>query len=205
MKEITWMWNFIQKRPDEVISTRRKMRLNDIRLEDIRQIDGNPNPTNEDKLFRGVAQRSLALQFSAFQSGMSEKSRCRRQGLIPTFVRSHLDVTNTGFAQQCIQAGQKQLRTEQALRKATGKEENLLAGTGISALTALTITPFKNLRIGQIPSFIQNLLSDSAKINLAAPGGSGNRAFHVLEALEQISEWFNDFQRSYDGVPPPPV
>lgn len=208
-KEITWIWNFVQKKPDEVIKARREQRPADIRINDIQRVEGNPNPTNEDRLFRGVAQRSLALQFSKFESQSSENRTCRRQGLIPTFVRNHLHVTNRKFAQQCIQAGQKQLRTEKALRSAIGHKDDPGAGTGISALTALTITPFKYLRLVQIPSFIGHLLSDSANIDLPprqsvhGSGGPVTIRVHILDVLEHISKWFNDFQKCYDGASSP--
>lgn len=155
MKEIPWIWDFIQKKPDVVIESHRKQKPSDICFADIQRVDGNPDSTNEDKLFRGVAQRSLALQFSEFENDFQEPRRCRRQGLIPTFVRDRLRAPNQGFAKQCIQAGQKQLKTEEAFRSALDKPDRPFAGTGISAWTALTITPFKNLRLGEIPPLIE--------------------------------------------------
>ncbi|KMQ42648.1 hypothetical protein HL42_6692 [Trichophyton rubrum] len=206
MTEITWIWKFVRKTPGEVIKARREQRPSDIRFNDIQRVEGNPNPTNEDRLFRGVAQRSLALQFLKFESQLLANRTCRRQGLIPTFVRNHLYVTNPKFAQQCIQAGQKQLRVEEALRSAMGQKEDPRAGTGISALTALTITPFKYLRLMQIPSFIGHLLLDSAKVDLPpresveGSGGPVTIRVHILDVLEHISKWFNDFQKCYDDI-----
>lgn len=206
MKEVPWMWGYTQKKPNEAIQAYRKQERIDIRLRDIQRVDGTLNPTNEDRLFRGIAQRSLALQFSMFESQFPETRRSRREGLIPTFVKDCLHAPNQNFAKQCIQAGQKQLKTEKALRVALGQKDEPTAGTGVSALTALTITPFKNLRLGEIPSFIEQLFLDSAKIDLplhlpvTEPWRSIKRPFHILEILKQFSNWLNKFQSYYDGT-----
>lgn len=148
----------------------------------------------------------MALQFSKFENGFPETKRTRREGLIPKFVRDHLHVPNQDFAKQCVQAGQKQLKTEKAFRNALGQADRSFVGTGVSALTALTITPFKNLRLGEIPAFIEQFFSDSANIELPLrqpaidSRGSGKKSFHVLEVLERVSKWLNEFQTCYDGA-----
>ncbi|KAF4769084.1 hypothetical protein HAV15_008856 [Penicillium sp. str.  len=207
MKEVPWMWDYTQKKPNEAIRAYRKQERIDIRLRDIQRVDGTLNPTNEDRLFRGIAQRSLALQFSMFESQFPETRRSRREGLIPTFVKDCLRTPDQTFAKQCIQAGQKQLKTEKALRVALGQKDEPTAGTGVSALTALTITPFKNLRLGEIPSFIEQLFLDSAKIDLplhlpaTESWRSTKRPFQILEILKQFSNWLNKFQNYYDDTP----
>jgi hypothetical protein len=60
-KESAWVWSSIKVEPERFLAIKRK-RTCDKRLRDIRRVDGNSKPENQDKLLRGLAQRSLALQ-----------------------------------------------------------------------------------------------------------------------------------------------
>ncbi|KAJ5379618.1 hypothetical protein N7509_000291 [Penicillium cosmopolitanum] len=209
--EIPGLWDLIPKHLDEWIkdiyqSSGRWM----IFIERLERIQ---KPTTEDKLCRALALRGLALQFSIFESHCIPRRNKKRDGKIPKFVRDHLCAPEKEIKRisHYIQAGQKHLKIEEAFRHELKQRQSIYAGEaysgrGISALTALAITPFRNLQLGEIPRFVEKFFANGAKIKLRlpfpliGPSKSIEKEFCLLEVVERASRWFTELQSCFLNV-----
>lgn len=220
-------WELIAKEPVKVIHKKRALQQ-DRRVDDILRVDGNKAPSNEDKLFRGLAQRSFAIQYSQYQrenqkylrvdelfddisshkQGQQNALHKRRKGCISSWVRQHFTSAEgqNNTIIRCVHAGIKQLVLEKFLQQRL--EPRPANACGISALMALTVHNFKILHLEEIPSFLDLVFAGSSKVSL--PVGMLNvtvqetntASRHVLDIFEEVSPWFEKFQREYDGISP---
>lgn len=122
IKESPWVWATIKIEPNRVLPIKRK-RTRDRRLRDIDRVDRDSKIENQEKLLRGLAQRSLALQ--GVRSGylnvdeMCEKVKRGglkggRDGKTVLFVTNELDIEkeNQDLAIRATREGMKQLVME---------------------------------------------------------------------------------------------
>ncbi|KAJ5240622.1 uncharacterized protein N7469_002213 [Penicillium citrinum] len=212
LSEIPQLWDLIPKHMDEWIEgiyqgSGRWM----IFIERLERIQ---KPTTEDKLYRALALRGLALQFSIFESQNPPRRNKKRDGRIPKFVRDHLCAPEKEIKKisHYIQAGKKHLKIEEAFRHELEQRKSIYAGEaysgrGISALTALAITPFRNLQLGEIPRFVDKFFANGAKIKLRLPFPSTGPSesiekeeFCLLEVVERASRWFTELQSCFLSV-----
>lgn len=224
INELRSVYDLVQGRKPEVVYQTQQGYWRDRRLNDVLRLDGIQDPTPVDKLFRGVAQRSLAMQYSEYQHSSRQNSRVedichclssqhpetrdklhqRRGGGIASWVRQHLpyEVEKAKAAQECVSSGIKQLVVERLLEERLQRAGRAKKASGISALTALTITPFKDLRLNEIPSFLDHFLQESSDVNLpaAAPEQPDMTSHDLLDIIGNISEWFEVFQNTYDST-----
>lgn len=229
IKELRSVYDLVQGRKPEVVYKTQQGYWRDRRLNDVLRLDGIQDPTPIDKLFRGVAQRSLAMQYSEYQHSSGQKSRVedicyclssqdpdtrdklhqRRGGGIASWVRQHLtyEVEKEKAAKECVSSGIKQLVVERLLEERLQRAGRTTRASGISALTALTITPLKDLRLNEIPSFLDHLLQESFNVNLpaATPRQPNMTSYGLLDIIGEISEWFEVFQNTYDSTHPYPT
>lgn len=224
INELGSVYDLVQGRKPEVVYQTQQAYWRDRRLNDVLRVDGIPDPTPVDKLTRGVAQRSLAMQYSEYQHGSREKSRVedichcltsqdpetraklhqRRGGGIAPWVRQHLpyEVEKEKTVQECVSSGIKQLVVERLLEQRLRRAGRATTASGISALTALTITPFKDLHLDEIPSFLDHVLPETSNIDLpaATPQQPSVTSHRLLDIIGKISEWFEVFQNTYDSA-----
>lgn len=209
--EIPGLWDLIPKHLDEWIKD--IYQSSDRWMIFIERLERIQKPTTEDKLYRALALRGLALQFSIFESHCPPRRNKKRDGRIPKFVRDHLCAPEKEIKRisHYIQAGQKHLKIEEAFRHELEQRQSIYAGEaysgrGISALTALAITPFRNLQLGKIPKFVEKFFADGAKIKLClpfplvGPSQSIEREFCLLEVVERASRWFTELQSCFVNV-----
>lgn len=214
---VPWMLELCKKRPAKLVRARQSRRKNR-RLEDIRRVEGDEKASNTDKLFRGVAQRSLSLQFVAVRKSTVDvrngvKSRdgdsqidarsliqYGRGGGIAQYVRDNSDIgaDDEQFAIQCIRAGNKQLEVERVLRIKMGDAGRTGRVSAISALTSLPIRRFRYLSLTTIPQFVESLFKETSKVELPSEEGGKSTSLHILDAIEQMSQWFEKLQKYYD-------
>lgn len=222
IKELRSVYDLVQARKPEIVYQTQQEHWRDRRLNDVLRLDGIQDPTPTDKLFRGVAQRSLAMQYSKYQHSLGQKSRVeeicycissqdpdtrdklhqRRGGGIASWVRQHLtyEVQKEKAAKECVSSGIKQLVLEKLLEERLQRAGRPTKASGISALTALTITPFKDLRLNEILSFLDHVLQESSNVNLpATPQQPNMTSYGLLDIIGEISEWFEVFQNTYDS------
>lgn len=171
------VWRLSEKQPGDIIAQKRAMQR-DKRLDDILRVEKKTTePTIENKLLRGAAQRSLALQYSTHQANMKETRRidelcCSlwhpqsdqpsslrrgRGGTFRPWAREYLTFAtdDEGIVCGAISAGIKQLVIEESLQRKLSQAGSHLKASGISAVTALAIQEFKSLRLEDIPSLIE--------------------------------------------------
>lgn len=214
-------WDLINKNEPTKLYAKQQRRRSDRRLDDIlRVVDNKTNATPVDKLFGSAAQRSLAMQYSNFQREKGTKARvdelcdalsnqkagqkCKlrngRRGTIKSWVEENLDYEKekTKVVTQFLQSGIKQLVLEKLLqmRLSSSAETQTTKASGISALTALTITPFKNLGLDEIPSLLDSILA--ADVNLPVPAPE-RPSMGLLDTINVLSEWLGEFLGTYDS------
>jgi hypothetical protein len=196
----------------------------DRRLNDILRVEGNSNPTFVDKLLRGAAQRSLAMQYSDYQRGEGKttrvdelcdllsgqnadgegKLRTGRGGGIMQWVKDELqyEKEKQNIVITCVNCGIKQLVVEGLFRKRLLPSAKTLEASGISVLTALTMTLFKKLRLEEIPPFLDQVFavpSSNENIPVAAPR---HPPCKFLDAIHTLSRWFGEFLWNYHSKRP---
>lgn len=233
IKVIPCARDFMKSEPIHVIYKKRTHR-GDRRLDDILRVEGNKQASNEDRLFRGLAQRSLAIQYSQFQRRSGQYPRVdelcddissqvpaeqrgdlhkRRGGNISRWARRHLTFIGEdgNMAARCVNAGIKQLVIERLLQQRLERTSQSINASGISAFTALAGRNFKNLCLKEIPSFLDCVSAESSIVSLplempcSTVQRPNTRSLHILDIIGEVSQWFESFQRNYDGKIPSPA
>ncbi|KAJ5641189.1 hypothetical protein N7490_005189 [Penicillium lividum] len=192
IKATPYFWKLRKTEPVRLISKKRTHQR-DRRLDDILRLEGQRftkvEDKVEDKLFRGIAQRSLALQFSKYQKDKGQVLRIdeisdtlsdpspekksvlhkRRGGTLKPWVANNLTFAkdDEDVVIRAIQAGIKQLVVEKLLQKSLEQAGRHIKATGISALTALTVHKFRILSLEEIPTFLQYILSPLSEITIS--------------------------------------
>lgn len=226
------MRRLLKKRPASIIAQKRADQR-DQRIDDILRLEGTRRKkikdTVENKLLRGSAQRSLALQYSEYQARMGEIERVsevcdtlsqpdpnqkilhkRRGGKVRPWIKLHLKFAkeDENIVVMAINNGIKQLVVEELVQRRLERAGSPLKSSGISALTALTMRTFKALRLEDIPSFIHLLFKIPSKNILSGDQleADGDRS-QILPVMLicKISFWFTQFQEKYDREFPIPT
>ncbi|KAJ9491409.1 hypothetical protein VN97_g1839 [Penicillium thymicola] len=209
-KTSTWVWQSIKLQPNEVFCIKRP-RVRDRRLADVRRVEGDHKAENKYKLLRGLAQRSFALQGE--KSGYLDIERlCKiassrgkdklnrgRQGKIASYVTYELAIEEEDkrYAIRAIQAGMRQLVMERLLEERLGEAGQCDTASGISAFTALTVRPFRCLKYGEIPEFLDCLL-ESASMNLSV--SENEQEISIADVIKETSVWYDQLQIYYNKV-----
>lgn len=214
-KTASWVWCSTNRRPDEVLGIKRP-RDRDRRLGDVRRIEGEPQAKPKYKLLRVLAQRSLALQgeksgyldvesyCKVASSREKDKAHKGRGGKITLYVRQELTVEKEDqeFAIRAISAGIKHLVMERLLWKRLETARQYGSASGISAFTALAVSPSKNLKYEEIPEFLDCLLkSDSMTLPALVdnPGTELSLPVSITEVIQKSSGWLCELQTYYDS------
>ncbi|KKA16452.1 Uncharacterized protein T310_9955 [Rasamsonia emersonii CBS 393.64] len=191
-KVLPWLWEFKENEPVSIIR-RKRLRLHkrDRRLDDIQRVEGNRSPKEEDKLFRGLAQRSLALQFTRTQETEQKTEQLskvdklcqilssrkfdrkalyeKRGGVVQKYIRRmnpNIASDDIALTIRAINAGIKQLVIERLLKERLMAMRRSNSTSGVSAVTALTIRAFRELHLEEIPNFIDVLFLESSVVEL---------------------------------------
>jgi hypothetical protein len=223
----------LSKKPAGSIIARKRADQSDQRINDILRLEGTRRNkikhTVENKLFRGCAQRSLALQYCEHQVRMGENTRVtelchtlsqpnpdqkilhkRRGGKVKSWIHSHLKFSkeDDNLIVLAINNGIKQLVIEELVQRRLEQAESPLNASGISALTALTMRTFKALRLEDIPSFT-HLLFKIPSTNILSGDqleADGDRSqISPVMLICNYSFWFTQFQKKYDREFPKPT
>ncbi|KAJ5932797.1 hypothetical protein N7516_007286 [Penicillium verrucosum] len=215
-KVSTWVWESIHLQPKDVLNIKRP-RVRDRRLADVRRVEGDHKAEEKYKLLRALAQRSLALQGE--KSGyldierlceiVSSRGKKRvnigRQGKISKYVTYELAIEeeDASFAIRAIQAGMRQLVMERLLKERLGDGGQCCTASGISAFTALTVTPFRYLNYGEIPEFLDNLLQlTSMDLSVKEDEQEIDHSSRpsIADIIKKTSVWYDQLQTYYNKV-----
>lgn len=200
------------KRPADIIAQKR-VDKRDKRLDHILRLENNTGKvaTTEDNLLRGIAQRSLALDYSRHEAKLGKTGRVdeicqflsnpelsrkgihsRRGGKFRHWAKQNLVFAekDENIVSSAISAGVKQLAVEEQLRRKLREQGLSLKTSGISLVTALSHQNFKNLKLEQIQPLIDLVIADKSGIN---------ESNGMLQRIDQISPWFENFQNEYDS------
>ena len=213
-KVSSWVLKSTKLEPNQILHAKRSS-IRDTRLSDVHRVEGDPKAANNFKLLRGLAQRSLALEGE--KSGYLDiKRACEvassrgklktnkgRQGKIASYVTYGLGIEEEDreFAIRAVQAGMRQLVMERLLEERLRPAEQWDSASGISAFTALAVRPFRCLKYGEIPEFLDCLL-DPASMDLSVAENEQDidrppRA--IAEVIQATSVWFDKLQRHYNS------
>ena len=215
-KVSSWVWKSINLQPSQILHVKCS-KIRDRRLADVHRVEGDPKATNKFKLLRGLAQRSLALEGE--DSGYLDiKRACEvassrgelntnkgRQGKIASFVTYGLGIEEEDreFAIRAVQAGMRQLVMERLLEERLKQAEQCDSASGISAFTALAVRPFRYLKYGEIPEFLDCLL-ESAPMNLSVSEDEQEidrpQRASIAGVIQETSVWFDKLQRHYNSM-----
>ncbi|KAA8649664.1 uncharacterized protein ATNIH1004_002335 [Aspergillus tanneri] len=223
IRDCPWLRSFLEKEPSEILK-RKRSQMTDKRIRDIRFVEGTRCPKNEDKIFRGLAQRSLGLQFTRLQYEAQTKTRVdelcesicsadpeirarirKRTGFITRHLhRFKFAPEERGTLLRGINGGVKQLVVETLLQKRLEEAGRSNQSVAISAITALSIFAFGHLNFEDIPRFIDLIFLESSKTELplnsvtTMPDHPRTEPFHILDIIASLSPFFSKFQDSYD-------
>ncbi|KAL4893409.1 hypothetical protein BDV59DRAFT_178163 [Aspergillus ambiguus] len=219
--DLPWLCTFLSKGPTMILEER-KMDRRDERIRDIQLVEGNDHPGKEDRIFRGLAQRSLGLEFTRIQQ-KANKGQTRVDELCDSicstdpeirarihrrsnFITKHLhhftfSPDDKDLVLRSINAGVKQLVVEKLLEKQLKERGRSSSACGISAIAALNLSTFRNLRFEEIPRLIDLLLLESSSVQMyldSTPPGAV-QTFQIADILAVISSTFSNLQHVYNG------
>ncbi|KAJ5111763.1 hypothetical protein NUU61_001393 [Penicillium alfredii] len=215
------IWSLSRKKPSDIISKKRAHQR-DKRLDHILRFENGKSQrvksSVENKLLRGIAQRSLALEYSRYQDHREEKRRTDemcylilrpppekkekkgnlyqgRSGTIRLWLRQYLTFAaedeNIVFA--AVNAGIKQLIVEELLKRRLRHAGLSLDAVAISAATALTIQQFKALPLKDILSFVDLVLESQTEVKLSKDQletfGEGVQKPTAMKVIDKTSPW----------------
>lgn len=205
---------------DSCIVSRKRSLGEDRRLEDIRRVEGDPQISNEDKLLRVLAIRSLAFEFNEKQTadGISptrldelchyalspemetDISQKGQHSAVSAFVKSDARFTSGVLARRAIHNGVKHLVFERVLANRLQQLDMPNVCEAISAILGLNINQFRCLRYDQMSSLVEELLSENMQINMERDETRGTETKqHLLDVLRDLTPWFEQLQLAYNG------
>ncbi|KAL7649176.1 hypothetical protein ACMYSQ_012401 [Aspergillus niger] len=220
--DLPWLCTFLSQDPAMILDERTRERK-DERIRDIQLVEGNDHAGRVEKIFRGLAQRSMGLQFTQIQrnanAGMTRvdelcdsicatdlKMRARIQRRTNS-ISKHLhhftfSPDDRELVLRSINHGVKQLVVERLFERRLRESGRPSAACGISAFAALNMLSFKSLRFEDIPRFIDLLFLQTSKVqvchNSTAPVSWQVGTFQVADILTVISPRFSVLQRHYN-------
>ncbi|GFF44582.1 hypothetical protein IFM51744_05855 [Aspergillus udagawae] len=220
--DLPWLCTFLARDPTMILDERKRLKK-DERILDIQLVEGNDHPGREDRIFRGLAQRSMGLQFTRLQQ-KANKGQTRVDELCDSicstdpeirarihkrtnFITKHLQhfafsPDDKDLVLRSINAGVKQLVVEKLFEKRLKERGCPSTACAISAITALNSFSFKSLRYEDIPRFIDLIFLESSNVQVhigsTATGPAQVGTFHVADILAVMSSTFSNLQRHYN-------
>ncbi|KAH2467819.1 hypothetical protein KXV25_003706 [Aspergillus fumigatus] len=220
--DLPWLCTFLRRDPTMILDERKRDRK-DERIRDIQLVEGNDHPGREDRIFRGLAQRSMALQFTRLQQKANKgqtrvdelcdsicstdpkiRARIHRRTNFITKYLQHFAFSpeDKDLVLRSINAGVKQLVVEKLFEKRLEQRGRPSTACAISAITALNFFPFKSLRFEDIPRFIDLIFLESSNVQVyldsTATGPAQVGTFQIADILAVMSSTFSDLQRHYN-------
>lgn len=218
-RAVPWIWQ-ISKKGEEILDSCKRKMSEDQRLEDIRRVEGDPEASESDKLFRLLAVRSLALDFTAEQKEENSKTKVDhlsdyvysvedgkeirmkstgRKSDVSAFVQRHPEIcVSAELANRAINSGIKHLVFEKALANRLQKNRLPHQSAVVSAIMGQSIHHFKSLKYNKMPDLLDALFSDESKLSL--PDATGNEKEQtVTKVIWKTNDWFERLQAKYDG------
>lgn len=220
-----WIWDTSNGDLGSIISRKRKSG-EDLRLDDIRRVEGDPESSDNNKLLRLLAIRSFATEFTTEQS--HDKSQTRvdelvayvqsvkagnnedqpdsrskgRRSDVSNFVGHHPKLSSTApaLANRAINNGIKHLVFEIVLKHRLQRLGLPDMCEAVSAILGLNIYNFRALPYKQMPALLDVLLSDGMCVSLQTerePEKEDKR--HILDIIRDVNSWFTKLQANYDG------
>lgn len=218
-RAVPWLWQ-ISKKDQNVLKSYKRKTSEDRRLGDIRRVEGDPKPSELDKLFRLLAIRSLALDFTAEQMRENlqtkvdqlfdyvcsidagkdiQRKTTGRKSDVSAFVRRHPEIRDSEeLANRAINNGIKHLVFEKALATKLQKQETPHRGAVVSAILGQSINNFKTLTYKRMPDLLDDLLSDKSKLSLPDDTGS-EKEQSMMIVIRNTNDWFERLQAKYNG------
>jgi hypothetical protein len=216
---LQWLYTFSRGRPGDIIKARR-IEKKDRRIEDIRRVEGSKRPRKSDQFFKGIAQRSMGLEYTNYQLAAGEPTRVselcegvrytdsrlikKRPGIAKRYLTStELESDEKETILRGINVGVKQLVLEELFGRRLQESGRSNLPSAISAFTALNANAFIHLRFEDFPQFIDLILppepeAEIPRIQLST-GPNSLESFQVPDILVSLSKWFSEFQIAYDG------
>jgi hypothetical protein len=219
--DIQWLYDYAGKVDTKTAIQNRREEKKDERIEDIQRVEGRRLPSNEDRIFRALAQRSMGIQFTQIQRDANLKTRVDElvesvQSSDPDlrarllhkrtkFVSKHLDrfqhaQEDREIVLRGIHSGVKRLTVEALFAQRLLESRRPIKPEGISAFTALKVNPFDRLLYEDIPCFLDHIFRCEVELN--AQPKQGHQKTIVLplpDALVALSTWMQKFQGDYDN------
>ncbi|KAF7169792.1 hypothetical protein CNMCM6106_004711 [Aspergillus hiratsukae] len=218
--DIQWLFDYTRELDTKTAIQNRKDQKKDERIEDIQRVEGRRVPSNEDKVFRALAQRSMGIQFTQIQhnanvqtrvdyllesirsSGPEMRARIHKR---TNFVSKYLD--RFGHAHKDreivlrgIHAGVKRLLVEKLFAQKLQESNRPIMPEGISAFTALKVTAFDRLLFEDIPYFLDQIFRSEVELIVhQKEGHQRNIVLQLPDALVALSSWMQTFQKDYDN------
>ncbi|GLA78616.1 hypothetical protein AtubIFM55763_011630 [Aspergillus tubingensis] len=222
--DIRWLYDYSREGSTTAAIRNKRNKTTDERINDILRVEGKRGrPSNEDKIFRALAQRSMGTQFTEIQrENKNPKLQTRVDELVESICSSdhelrkrihkrsnliskHLhrfdhDPDDRNILSRGINAGFKRLVVERLFAQRLEGSGRPTEPIGISAFTALGVTAFDRLLYEDIPYFLDELFSCEVELPLnSSQGGLRTEAVQLPDALVALSSWFNKLQTDYDG------
>ncbi|GFF57114.1 hypothetical protein IFM51744_09097 [Aspergillus udagawae] len=232
-RDLPWLLQILANDAIQVIGIKRSKRR-DNRIDDILLPEGKATPSNEQKLLRGLAQRSMGIQLTQIQRKAQDVAKgkgtpqgktrvdelcdgirladsqtrsCiqKRTGSISKMLHHfNFDPEDKETVLRSINAGVKQLVLEKLVGIWLQQSGRPNRPESVSAIAALNILYFKNLRFEDIPRFV-DLLSlpfSNAEFPLASvagwPHSRVTKHFAIADIIVALSPQFSYFQKEYD-------
>lgn len=215
-----WIWDTSNEGPEFIISRKRRLG-EDRRLEDIRRVEGDPESSNNDKLLRLLAIRSLATEFTTKQSRDELQTRVDelvtyvlaieptdddqqgdaprgRGNAVASFVERLPNISSKPLANRAINSGIKHLVFEKVLQHRLREFDLEEICEAVSAILGLNIQNFRTLPYRGMPGLADALLSDKTHISLQDESGKDDKR-HILDIMRGVTPWFTTLQAKYNG------
>jgi hypothetical protein len=184
---VVWIWEVSQKEQSHILSRKRNSD-EDPRLEHIRRVEGDGYLSNEEKLLRILALRSIALEFTNGQIedkvSPTKLDELCQHALLPTPTSDTIfRYDSKDFSSKVLATGLKHLALEKIIADRFQQCGLPPIFHAISALTGLHIDQFRRLRYNEMSNFAEQLLSEAS----------------LLDFMRDIGPRFNQLQNSYNG------
>jgi hypothetical protein len=218
--DIQWLFDYARELDTKTAIQNRKDEKKDERIEDIQRVEGRRVPSNEDKIFRALAQRSMGIQFTQIQhnanvqtrvdyllesirsSGPEMRARIHKR---TNFVSKYLDRFDHAHKDReivlrGIHAGVKRLLVEKLFAQKLQESNRPIMPEGISAFTAMKVTAFDRLHFEDIPYFLDRIFRSEVELEIhQKEGHRRNIILQLPDALVALSSWMQTFQKDYDN------
>ncbi|KAJ5348650.1 uncharacterized protein N7506_001903 [Penicillium brevicompactum] len=204
----------------EILQTEQEIQFADKRIDHLKQIDGNKNPSEEQKLLKGLSQLSLAQQFMNWETERGWKTRAnvlydqiqengakgpsdskRPARNMTRFVRDHgYPEPDQNVVRKGIQRGTNQLLFLKVLKSSSTSPAQKEAVRGMLApITIFEYALFQKIGVSELPMLAQSVLQEHEQSGFL-PEGQSNEAITLLESAQLISPWFENMNGDFEMI-----